>query len=926
MHLKRRAVGLCLGVGLVGLLQGCFSLEDDVIPKLGSVTVTPTSGLGVTEADGTATFTVVLGRQPGADVTIAVDTSDPGEGTPDTALLTFTPGNWNAPQTVTVTGVDDSLDDGDAAFTIRLAATSSADHHYAGIDVADVAVTNADNDDSTVDVSPTAGLVTTENGGQASFDVVLTAQPGADVTITIASSNTNAGTVSTPLLTFTPGDWNVAQTVTITGLNDAPPAVGNTPYTILTGAAASADPNYNGVAVADVSVTNNDNDAAGVTVNPTAGLTTTEPGGTASFSVVLNTQPTGDVVIDVSTSNANEGLVSTGAGTPANAIQLTFTTATWDTAQTVTVTGVNDAAPTVDGNQAYTIVVDLNAAGTQDAAYDPLVVTDVDVLNLDDDQAGFTITPLAVTTTEGGAGMTFTVALDTVPSAPVTITVASLDTTEGTVATATLTFQANPTALDPQTVTVTPAEDALLDGDIVYLVELGADATTADANYLGRNPADVVVTNQDNDVPGITVTPTAVSTNEAGTTANFTVVLDSIPASGVTITLTGLDATEGTLSTTTLLFNPNASALVPQTVTVTGVDDIDIEIGNTVYTLTGTPTGDAVYAALAPFTVSVTNVDDESAPPGSSPGPGTQVLDVGAGGAFDDKRVIEPFVLLEGATYKMWYEGSNATGQKHEQVGLATAPAVGGAWARNPASPVMTHSGVNGTIDKTGVGDPSLLGTGGLNYTMWFGCRENAAHKTRIARATSTDGGLTWTKYALSPGGPTATILEGTVNAFDATATSSPHVILDGAVYKMWYQGLDPSGIYRIGYATSPDGIAWTKTAGPVIDVGAAGAFDDRGASMPCVIKDGAIYRMWYIGRDDVGPNGVQRLGYAQSTDGITWVKYPGNPILDVGAPGAFDETRLWSPYVLKEGATYHIWYAGEDSGGEIRLGYTTSP
>ena len=91
---------------------------------------------------------------------------------------------------------------------------------------------------------------------------------------------------------------------------------------------------------ADVAVTNTDNDAAGITVTPTPGLTTTEAGGTATFTVVLNTQPTADVTIALSSSNTDGR-----HGRPAS---LTFTTANWNVAQTVTVTGVDDAV--VDGN------------------------------------------------------------------------------------------------------------------------------------------------------------------------------------------------------------------------------------------------------------------------------------------------------------------------------------------------------------------------------------------------------------------------------------------------------------------------------------------------------------------------------------------------------------------------------------------------
>jgi hypothetical protein len=67
---------------------------------------------------------------------------------------------------------------------------------------------------------------------------------------------------------------------------------GDIAYTIVTAPATSADPLYNDLNAADVAVTNTDDDTAGITVTPVAGLTTTEAGGTATFTVVLNQQPT----------------------------------------------------------------------------------------------------------------------------------------------------------------------------------------------------------------------------------------------------------------------------------------------------------------------------------------------------------------------------------------------------------------------------------------------------------------------------------------------------------------------------------------------------------------------------------------------------------------------------------------------------------
>src|SRR5262249_2243097 len=68
------------------------------------ILVSPTTGLTTTEDGGTDRFTVVLGRQPTADVSIGLRSSDPTQGTISTSSLTFTPANWNAPQAVTITG------------------------------------------------------------------------------------------------------------------------------------------------------------------------------------------------------------------------------------------------------------------------------------------------------------------------------------------------------------------------------------------------------------------------------------------------------------------------------------------------------------------------------------------------------------------------------------------------------------------------------------------------------------------------------------------------------------------------------------------------------------------------------------------------------------------------------------------------------
>ena len=110
-----------------------------------AVVFTPSSGLITSEPGGSVDVRVVLDQAPTADVTLTLTSSDTAEGsvTPDT--LTFTPANWNIEQVITITGVEDIVDDGDKPYEITVA-LSSADTGYGSLVVPALAVTNQDND------------------------------------------------------------------------------------------------------------------------------------------------------------------------------------------------------------------------------------------------------------------------------------------------------------------------------------------------------------------------------------------------------------------------------------------------------------------------------------------------------------------------------------------------------------------------------------------------------------------------------------------------------------------------------------------------------------------------------------------------------------------------------------------------------------
>ena len=132
-------------------------------------------------------------------------------------------------------------------------------------------MTNTDNDAAGITVTPTTGADDDRSGRDG--DVYGGAQHAADGErddCAQLEQHRPKGRSRPASLVFTSANWNVAQTVTVTGVDDAV-VDGPITYTIVTAPAVSTDPNYNSGNAADVLVTNTDNDAAGITVTPTTG-------------------------------------------------------------------------------------------------------------------------------------------------------------------------------------------------------------------------------------------------------------------------------------------------------------------------------------------------------------------------------------------------------------------------------------------------------------------------------------------------------------------------------------------------------------------------------------------------------------------------------------------------------------------------------
>jgi len=572
-----------------------------VDPTVAGFILSKTTGLLTSETGGTDSFTIKLTKAPTDNVVINVLSLDTTEITVTPTTLTFTPSNWDTEQTVVLTGVNDSIQDGNQAVTIDLGVATSSDSEYNTLPVGSVDAVNVDDDIAGLTVFPLSGLTTTEAGGTASFTVVLNTQPTANVVFPVVSNNTTEGVISVSSLTFTPANWNVPQTVTITGVDDLI-ADGNILYTVNLQPSTSADPNYNGLSQPNISVTNMDDDTAGFTITNT-NLTTSESGTSSTFFVVLNSQPTADVVIPLTNGNPTEGSL--------NKASLTFTPTSWNIQQSVTVTGVDDSA--LDGHITYQITV--GAPVSTDMAYATLSPSSVTVTNMDNDSPGFDITAISRNTVEDGTTANFKVKLLTIPSANVTITFTSSDTTEGIIISgASLTFTPANWNVQ-QTVVIKGVNDSFMDGDIAYQI-ISNPATSADPNYNGLNPADVDVINEDDDTAGFIITAATdpLITTESGGKATFTVRLRTKPNANVTFTgISSSNTSAGTVSPVNLTFTPTNWS-TPQTVTITGVNNDYYNPSGIPYTITvPAPTSsDPGYNSLSAKTVNVLNQDNDT--------------------------------------------------------------------------------------------------------------------------------------------------------------------------------------------------------------------------------------------------------------------------------------------------------------------------
>ncbi len=581
-----------------------INVDNDVA----GFTFIPNTPAVTTESGGQASFTITMNTIPYGVVSISgITSADPTEGLVSPTNVNFNNSNWNTGHIITVTGVDDYMQDGDINYTLVF--PNSTASHPQDVDYNNLPVgspgsfTNQDDDIRGFEIVPVAPatlspLTVLEGGPSRAFQVRLTSQPCSNpgdpvncspdsVTITLTNNDPSQYTISPSSLTFTPANWNVFQTVTVTAVDDYIDD-GDLNLTLVLDPIVSTN-DYNGLNPNDISLLVQNDDTAGFIVNPAGGVTVNEndPGGVgleATITVVLNSQPTAPVTIGpIQSSDTLEITIAPtniGNNTPITNRTLVFTPTTsqpitntdtdldghpetstggWNVPQTIRVRAVIDG--TLDGTQVRE--VKFMGRSTTDPKYSNPVLTplnNVPATNEDSGAPKILIQAISATSfpENNTSTITFQIVLATLPTGTVTISnIVTSDTTEGVVlpngggspiTNRTLVFTPTtnlaPTGTNtttggwnmPQTVTIRSVDDGFDDGNITFKVII--PTATGAWEYAGQfpegtNPAynnttgELTLTNIDNDTRGVVYSPASI-TNPA---TPFTVTEGGAPQS-----------------------------------------------------------------------------------------------------------------------------------------------------------------------------------------------------------------------------------------------------------------------------------------------------------------------------------------------------------------------------------------------------------
>ena len=526
---------------------------DTVTENGGAKTVTVTATVnGATRYAAAKTVTVKVGKSAdsateGTDYATVADLS-----------ISIAAGAASATRNFTLTPTNDDLDEANETISVEGAS--------AGVTVTADQITITDDDTKGIVLSKSAVTVTEASGNTntADYTVKLATQPTAAVTVAVSSGDTDAATVNQSELSFSTSNWNQAQTVTVTGVDDA---IDNRPDRSLNIAHAASGGDYASVSK-NLPVTVTDDEGTPTVTLVLTPTSISENGGTSTVTATLSGASSAAVTVTVSAAAVSPAV--SGDFTVSNNKTLTIAAGATASSGTVTISAVNNS---VDApNKQVTVSGAASGGGVSNPANQTLTITDDDAA-----PSGITLAASPDTVTENGGAKTVTVTATvngaTRYAAAKTVTVKvgkSADSaTEGTdyatVADLSISIAAG-AASATRNFTLTPTNDDLDEANETISVEGASAGVTVTADQ---------ITITDDDTKGIVLSKSAVTVTEASgntNTADYTVKLATQPTAAVTVAVSSGDTDAATVNQSELSFS-TSNWNQAQTVTVTGVDD-----------------------------------------------------------------------------------------------------------------------------------------------------------------------------------------------------------------------------------------------------------------------------------------------------------------------------------------------------------------
>ena len=589
---------------------------DNDVPGYSIGTVSGT----LTEGDiQTATVSIVLLAAPLSDVIFDITINPTDEIVTSLTSITFTPDNWNVDQTITILNFDDLILDGTIISSITFSVNGSSNSSFTVLASQILAVPNLDNERPGFTLSTlNGGFLQEGSSNTVSFTVVLDIKPNAgDIVILDFFSLDLTEVLVDPTLTlavFTEANWDIPQTVILNSVDDfiLDGTISSNINVVVNPLSPAA---FSSLATQTISIENLDDDVAGFQLSALNGILTEASPSAASFEVILTVKPLTNVQINLVSNDVTE------VGVSATSF-LTFTPETWNVSQTVTLNQVDDFI--IDGDQISSITASIDSGS--DNGFLALSPQNVNVTTLDNDLAGITVVVIDNLSSESGDTAQFTIQLDIIPTANVTVDIGTSNASEAVPRVSQVTFTPSNWNF-PQTIIIDGIDDSppISDGSqIVNISTFNVISTDTNFNDLTDiEVADVVISNQDNDAPGVvlSVLDNNFFTTESGSivTVQFELLakpsgnedvviplsisnnIDEIKLSSNSITITAINWN-----------NPSANQI-----TLTGIDDFIVDGTQSVNLITGDPSSaEASYNSLIGSDVAdltIYNLDNDSA-------------------------------------------------------------------------------------------------------------------------------------------------------------------------------------------------------------------------------------------------------------------------------------------------------------------------